>query len=175
MRPFEEVEFKYSHMTRPDEDFNFFTDYKPLINIYGIQDRFNLGAIVYHNPCPYNQDQLKFIESWLYRLGSMIVIVHPTSLTYYKIRLHISRRKEMFSVEQNIRSYHKFDDIINNSLENGMIPSFDEVIEVDLNPDGDIISTADKPHLIAILKKWFERIKIANELFEYGLKHGVTI
>ncbi len=175
MKPFNEVKFKVNHMTRPDEDFNFFTDYKTLMGQYIIQDRFHFGAIAYHNLCPYNQDQLKFIESWLYRLGSMIIIVHPTSQFYYKTRLNVSRRKEMFDVETIIRAYHRYDDIVLECLESGMRTSFDEVIYVDLNVDGDIVSTADEPHLKAILEVWFDRIRIANELFEWGRKQGVNM
>lgn len=165
INPFDGIEFKVSHMTRPNEGFNFFTDYKPMINIYNIQDRFHFGAIAYHDPCPYNQDQLKFIESWLYRLGSMIIIVLPASSIYYKTRLDISKRKEMFSVKTNMKAYNTYYYIVNNCLDDGMSVCYDEVIDVNLNPNGDIVSTADDPHLKAILKVWFDRVKMYNDMF----------
>lgn len=175
INPFKGTKFPYRHLSRPSEDFNFFTDYISLIDINTIWDRFHIEAIAYHDPVPYDQNKLKYIESWLYKLGSMIIICLPDSNFNYKLRLEKSNRKEMFDVDRNIKAFQIYEDIIYDPEELIVKPTYDEVIEVVIDYNGKIVSTANDEHLKTILKTWFDRIRLVDEIKKYELKHGIII
>ena len=165
--PWDNNAYNYTHMTRPKEGFNFFTDYFPLMNVYGIQDRFHLSAIAYHDPVPFDQAKLRFIESWLYRFGSLIVIVEPQSSVFYEKRLSKSDKIEMFGTKTMCKARDIFSIIIDFEDVDGLFPIYDWSIYVELNEEGEIVKTATNEELKDILRQWFKRIELIKEVMAF--------
>lgn len=98
----------YQHMTRQNGSFNFFEDYKPLINPYAVQDRFHLGGLAYHEGV-INVSQLRIIEGWIYGNGGLIILLHASDHRWYEERIHLDNRGNILDlpvmVEANFR-YH---------------------------------------------------------------------
>jgi len=102
----------YFHMGRPNERFNFSTHYRDHMKIFSVQDRFHLGAWVYHPPGTMSLDTLKWVEAELAIRASYTVIFVPADDNAYLERLQNSKRDEMLSPEEIVESGIKFRNLI---------------------------------------------------------------
>lgn len=165
------VTVDYRHMTRPPEEFNYFLDYKPMTedSMFTVQDRFHLGTIAYDEKPFYNRDQLRIIESWIYRQGSMIVLILPTDLRNYEIRLHTDSKDEMFDVPRMIRAATIYQEIaqsdFNKNHEFGIHPVVDYAVMHPIKMDGKFKERTNEEayeaDLNGLVDQWFSRISWA--------------
>jgi len=101
----------YEHLGRPDENtFNFFLDYKPMIDANFVRDRFHIGGIVYHKN-KITRQTLPVIEKWLQEVGSLIIIMYCSDERAYEQKLQ-DGRKQMFDNKQLIERNRDFIRII---------------------------------------------------------------
>ena len=88
----------YSHMGRPNEQlFDFFLDYKKMINPYAVQDRFHLGGLAYHHN-KITPQKLQIINSWIRSVGGMIVVLYAEDEQWYKQRLENDERGNLLPI-----------------------------------------------------------------------------
>jgi len=88
----------YSHMGRPNEQlFDFFLDYKKMINPCAVQDRFHLGGLAYHHD-KITPQKLQIINSWIRSVGGMIVVLYAADETWYKQRLENDKRRNLLPI-----------------------------------------------------------------------------
>lgn len=169
----EQVKITYRHMTRPSDSFDYFNDFHNLIlgANHTVQDRFHLGTIAYDDPNPkYSRDQLRIIESWIYRQGSVIILLLPTNLNYYKERLIQFAKEEMFDVERMVKAATVYQDIANREVDEvsfGILPSFDYELYHVLGRNGEILQAIGAEYtrtLNSILDTWFKRISWARKI-----------
>jgi len=87
----------YGWMTRPDENvFDFFLDYKKLLNPYAVQDRFHLSGLAYHeNKIP--PRNLQMINGWIHGEGGLIVVMYASDETWYEEHIRKDTRKNILS------------------------------------------------------------------------------
>lgn len=106
-RPESFFPIRYTHMTRPNEAFDFFADYQDMVSKYAVQDRFHLGGLVWHQN-KIDNASLRIIEGWLYSLGSFIVVFYSDDDVWYRRHLSDNQKKEMFKpqvLEQANRTF----------------------------------------------------------------------
>lgn len=141
----------YCHMSRPMEPFDFFYDYADRISIHAVQDRFHLGGLIWHNDV-ITQDSLRYIESWLYRVGSFIVLFVSEDEKWYTARLNKSKRSEMFDPMKLIKANRNFRAMSERKFQ--PLVQFDHVIRVngdDCFPNDSVLET--------LLDAWFARMR----------------
>jgi hypothetical protein len=83
-------------MSRPNSSFNFFTHYRDMISRYAVQDRFHLGALVWHDNVM-SKTRLRLIESWLAEVGSVVIVLIASDEKWYEDHLEKQPKEEMFS------------------------------------------------------------------------------
>jgi hypothetical protein len=89
----------YSWMTRPNEEiFDFFLDYKKLLNPYAVQDRFHLGGLAYHKNKIWPQ-RLSIINSWIRSVGGIIVVLYANDEQKYKSLIENDTRGNLLDVQ----------------------------------------------------------------------------
>lgn len=98
----------YSWMTRPNEQiFDFFKDYKKMINPCAVQDRFHLGGLAYHNDkIPLHR--LQIINSWIRSVGGLIVVLYANDEKWYEKHIQADKRKSILSIEEMCAGNHFF-------------------------------------------------------------------
>lgn len=142
---------RYVHMTRPNIAFDFFEDYQDIISLHAIQDRFHLGALVWHDGVM-DQHKLRIIEGWLASLGSYIVIFFAEDDEFYKQLLLQSSRVEMFDIDKIVHANRLFRDMVYGS--HPFTPHFDAfwtMTETTMWPDHSTIQQW--------LEAWFQRLQ----------------
>lgn len=142
---------RYVHMTRQNEAFDFFEDYQDILSLHAVQDRFHLGAIVYHDGVM-DQHKLRIIEGWLGCLGSYTVIFFAEDDDFYERHMKKSSRDEMFNIEKIIHVNRLYRDMVYGS--HPMTPHFDAhwvMTEAMLWPPHDVIQQW--------LEAWFQRLQ----------------
>jgi hypothetical protein len=89
----------YSWMTRPNEDrFDFFHNYKDMMNPCAVQDRFHLGGLAYHeNKIPLMN--LQIINSWIHSIGGLIVVLYARDQEWYRKLLKEDDRRSILSID----------------------------------------------------------------------------
>ncbi len=101
----------YSHMTRPNEDvFDFFLDYKKMLNPCAVQDRFHLGGLAWHEG-KISSVRLQIINAWIRSKGGLIVVLYAADEEWYEQRLKKDKRGNMLSIDMMAeanRFYKKF-------------------------------------------------------------------
>jgi len=173
--PFEDIEFKYRHMTRPPEGWYYFHGYKNLAlgSHYIVQDRFHLGTLAYDETPKYTSEQLRIIESWVYRTGSLIVVLTPNNYRNYEARLRSSEygRKEMFDVERILRAATLYEEISTGEFASEhrfeITPTVDHCYGVSFEGDGSFSKWQTEEYWSNVanelIDEWFKRIEWAIE------------
>lgn len=92
---------RYSHMSRPNDTFDFLHDYQDISSKFAVQDRFHLGGLVWHKE-KIGRDALKVIEGRLQALGSLCVIMYTSDAAWYKDHLKLHAKPELFDHEKLI-------------------------------------------------------------------------
>lgn len=105
----------YSHMSRPNEVFNFFGHYKDMMTTYAVQDRFHIGGVVWHEAI--HQSRMSIIEGWLRSIGSMTFIFYASDLVWYRKRIEEDNRGNLLSIEAMIQANIDYNAIANNRHE----------------------------------------------------------
>lgn len=90
---------RYQHMTRPNKAFDFQLDYLDMISDHAVQDRFHLGAKVYHPEGTLTDYALSSVQIWLKNVSSLTVIVYSSSENWYSRFLKEHPKAEMFTHE----------------------------------------------------------------------------
>lgn len=88
----------YSHMTRQNSAFDFFYDYQDLMSLHGIQDRFHIGALVYHSAV-ITEHRFRIVEGWLASLASYTVVMYAGTDKHYMELLDRCKKDQMFDRE----------------------------------------------------------------------------
>lgn len=89
----------YGWMTRPNEQlFDFFKDYKKVLNPYAVQDRFHLSGLAYHQD-KISSEKLKIINSWIRAEGGIIVLFFASDENWYRERLEKDTRGNILPVD----------------------------------------------------------------------------
>jgi len=138
---------RYAHMSRPNASFNFFEDYRDILSMYAVQDRFHLGSLVWHEDVM-DEAKLRLIESWLAALGSIVVVFYTTNEEWY-IRHLENGKDELFTVEQLLVANRKYTDMATGTFTPQ--PRVDFPILVDPENGFPFPTPAQ---LMAILDKW---------------------
>jgi len=87
----------YSWMTRPNEQiFDFFNDYKKMINPCAVQDRFHLSGLCYHSNRIFPR-QLQIINSWIRSVGGLIIVLYAGDEQRYEQRIREDQRGNLLS------------------------------------------------------------------------------
>lgn len=97
----------YSHMSRPNSVFDFYTDYLDMMTRYAIQDRFHLGGIVWHNRIC--QPSLDIIEGWLKGMGSMTFIMFASDHAAYRDMIEKDERGNLLSIDAMVKANFQYE------------------------------------------------------------------
>lgn len=98
---------RYQHMSRPNQHFDFFQDYRDMMGRYAVQDRFHLGALAWHTGVM-THDKLRIIEGWLAGLGGAIVIFVASDDDWYREHLNSHPKDEMFDTDVILAANRRF-------------------------------------------------------------------
>ena len=149
----------YSHMSRPNCAFNFFTHYQERITTYGVQDRFHLGGIVWHENAICDST-LQQIESWLTRVGSMVVVFYCSDEDWYRERLKTSNRIEMFDIDTILAANRKFMSMVLGEQVEGMLPRIDHSFDINPGARNSVYPTDEMLNQLADL--WYKRLEFID-------------
>lgn len=141
---------RYTHMTRPNKAFDFLYDYQDLLSKYAVQDRFHLGALVWHKGV-ITPESLQLIESWIGCLGSYTVIFASTNDEWY--RAHLEGVNQMFDIDTLIAANDRYLQMIS-----GVYP-------YNVQYDEGCIVGPDFPterYLNGILTAWYRRLELCS-------------
>lgn len=87
----------YSWMTRPNEQiFDFFLDYKKMLNPCAVQDRFHLGGLAYHTD-KISAQKLQIINAWIRSVGGLIIVLYAGDGEWYEQRIREDERGNLLS------------------------------------------------------------------------------
>lgn len=144
---------RYQHMTRQNSRFNFFTHYRDMLSMYAVQDRFHIGALVWHEGVMC-EASLRVIEGWLAALGTFTVIFTAEDDDWYKYFLESKDTPQLFDTATLIKANDRYREMVAGIYEPR--PYFDANIVVghDTWPTDAI--------LLGILRRWFERVRYAE-------------
>jgi len=148
---------RYCHATRPNLAFDFFGDYRDMISIYAVQDRFHLGALAYHED-KIDAEQMCVLEAWLGNVGSYTVVFVTTERDWYKERLENARKpvpnlaETVFSVERLMQANEIFYDIASENYQYPVKVDRTLFIAPDKFPDDDVLNS--------ILDSWYKRVAL---------------
>lgn len=105
----------YNHMGRPDNDFNFHSDYLPMMLPNVVADRFHLGGIVWHDHEIAPSD-LRWIEGHLYTQGSVIVVMYSSDPEAYKYKMEREGdRKDLFNIDVRLKANQYYGDMVHHT------------------------------------------------------------
>ena len=142
---------RYAHMTRQNEAFDFFEDYQDMISVHAVQDRFHLGALVWHDGVM-DQHRLRIIEGWLACIGSYTVIFFAECDEFYRELLKKSERDEMFNIDTIIHANRQYREMVYGS--HPMTPYFDTFWPMTENK-----MWPDHEQIQQWLEAWFQRLQ----------------
>ena len=139
---------RYQHMSRPNVAFDFFQDYRDMINVHGVQDRFHLGALAYHDDV-LDESHLRLIESWLTQYASMTILLVAPDEDWYKWHLEMKAKPEMFSISRMMKANKIFLSIAGGTYKFPV--HYDQIIYVGQDegfPDDEVI--------VGVLLRWYQ-------------------
>jgi hypothetical protein len=139
---------RYQHMSRPNLAFDFFEDYRDMVSVHAVQDRFHLGALAYHDNV-LDEARLRLIESWLQQFASITVLMVAPDEDWYKWHLTHESKQEMFTVDRLMEANRTFLAIAGGTYKFPV--QFDRIIYVGQEegyPDDDTMS--------AVLTRWYQ-------------------
>lgn len=104
----------YAHMSRPPAQFDFFRDYERWTHPYCVQDRFHLGALVWHDPADTIRDisRLRLIEARLALMGSFTVVFVASDAEWYRSWISRNEKAEMFSADVILAGNERYRQLI---------------------------------------------------------------
>ena len=139
----------YSHMSRPNSKFDFFKDYRDMMSIYAIQDRFHIGGIVWHDAI--DKHALSIIEGWLHSIGSMTILFYASDEAWYRKKIEEDDRGNMLSLDCMDRANGVYGMMAEGCYE--LHPKIDYFFDIKDNwyPTEE---DAEK-----IIKEWFDRLE----------------
>lgn len=146
----------YAHMTRPPKGFDFYSHYVDRMSAFAVQDRFHLGARVYHsNELP--DERLRMLNARLTLMGSMTVVMFQDNEAEYECRLREQPKieGEMFPIARLMEVNRIFGAIAKNPSFHGV----DEVLDVSFYFPGAV-------HAQRIVREWKKRLDAAIECRE---------
>lgn len=98
----------YSWMTRPNEQlFDFFLDYKKMMNPYAVQDRFHLGGLAYHQD-KITPQKLAIINGWIRSVGGLIIVLYAEDEKWYEEHIKADTRKNILDISTMCRGNKYF-------------------------------------------------------------------
>jgi hypothetical protein len=142
---------RYVHMSRPNSAFDFFRDYQDMLSLNAVQDRFHLGALVWHTDV-LDLHRLRIIEGWLASLGSYMVIFYCECDDFYRAWLEQHGKEEMFDVDTIVAANAIYREIV--YRQHHLDPRFDQsfaMTEEQMFPDDKTIQ--------GWLESWFQRMQ----------------
>ncbi len=145
----------YKHMTRPPAHFNFSSDYMDIMSVYGVQDRFHLGALAYHDNVMSEECRL-WLEGELLSRGSVIVLFLCKNEHWYRDHLHKSKG-HMFPTDTLVEANKRYVE-----MAEGLCPVHCDSIQYINGPD-DFPTTTDINYWIDM---WFKRLKFLESMME---------
>lgn len=95
----------YAHMGRPPELFDFRYDYLERMAYNVVQDRFHLGALVWHEDVM-TKANLNFIESQLEKYSAMVVVLYHGG--DYERHLDQDERNQLFDRDHLVWANHQY-------------------------------------------------------------------
>ena len=109
---------RYVHMTRPSRAFDFYFHYVDMISMYGVQDRFHLGALAYHPPGTLTVQAYNFVEDLLRQKRSFLVVFYFGCRKAYSHHLKKHWRDgEMFTPDRLLDVNDTFQKMVQGSAE----------------------------------------------------------
>jgi thymidylate kinase len=147
----------YSHMSRPNNAFDFFTHYQDMITKYAIQDRFHIGGIVWHDRIP--QDKLDIIEAWLALAGSLTIVLYASDDVAYRELLKKDQRGNLLSLDTMCDANKEYRAMAKDNHE----------LSVNINYSYDITPTCvpiypDQQDVELIIDEWFDKLRLLETL-----------
>lgn len=152
---------RYAHMSRPNSQFNFGSDYFPMVQGSYVRDRFHLGAWAWHSREETQLDpyKMKIITAKIRAVGGLIVIFHARDIKWYTRHwIQAETRDEDITknIQAQLNANRIFCEIVDKHSD-----LYDEQIEI--KPDAfvsDII-------LLEWVLKWEARRRFANAAPSY--------
>ncbi len=147
----------YSHMSRPNSSFNFFSHYRDMMSKYAIQDRFHLGGIVWHNAI--SQPRLEILDGQLKALGSMTIIMYASDFNWYRKRIEADDRGNLLSVDDMCMANKEYYLLANEQTDVTLRPVVD--FKIDLTPLVEESKWPVFPNQLIVqhtIKEWFKRL-----------------
>lgn len=140
----------YAHMSRPSPEFKFsLPEYRAMMSDPRIvQDRFHLGAFVWHDNV-ISVNQLKVIYGEILSLGGMVVLLRPESFHWQRQKLLRSSRPQSFSVTRILEANESYGHLVDCGL-------VDHVVTVPEYPDDRVIRM--------LVESWQDRLTYAGML-----------
>ena len=143
----------YSHMSRPNQHFDFHSHYLDMISRFAVQDRFHLGSLVWHSGVM-DEAKLRVIEGWLLSVGSMICVIATDDETWYGDHLDNSEKSEMFETDSILQANRRYLSMVGVGEEKlEAIPHVDESYIV--NGKNGFVSDVV---LKTWMRKWYRRL-----------------
>lgn len=139
---------RYSHMSRPNDAFDFYRDYRDMISRYSVQDRFHIGALLWHED-KLTVPALRIVEGWLAAEGSILVVFYASNQKWYKEHLEKNPKEEMFNVDRIMEGNRRLLKLMDQKI---LRPEY----FVDVSEFGWITDLM----LEAILQAWYERLSL---------------
>lgn len=141
---------RYTHMSRPNESFDFCGDYQDISSKFAVQDRFHLGGLVWHER-KFTRDSLKIVEGRLQALGSVCIVFYTSDVKWYRQALDLTGKPEMFSNDRIIAANDEFKRLVD------YVAWSDFVYDI---KDGRF---PDDTVLLGWLNSWYRRLELIGE------------
>ncbi len=148
----------YSHMSRPNKSFNFWTHYKDMMTIYAVQDRFHLGGIVWHQAIW--QGRLEIIEGWLRSIGSMIIVFYASDEQWYRDMIEKDERGNLLPVEEMCRANSNYAGLALVLRDEKPIVDF----SFDIKSPNNMARFPDSYIAGQIVSEWFARLRLLEAI-----------
>ena len=98
----------YSHMSKPNQYFDFFYNYTQRMSKYAIQDRFHLGALVWEKEGVLPTCRRKVIEGQILALGGFTLIVYSSDDKWYSEWLLENPKAELYDHRSLVEANKKY-------------------------------------------------------------------
>lgn len=104
---------RYQHMSRQNSSFNYGSHYRDMMSVHAVQDRFHLGALVWHTPGTLPHSRLRIIEGELLALASYTVILFTSDEHWYREHCkRLAEKEQMFSIDAIIEANQRYREMV---------------------------------------------------------------
>ena len=142
----------YAHMSRPNSAFDFHHHYFDMMSAFAVQDRFHLGALVWHQDVM-DIDRLRAVEGQLARLGSVVCILYSSDYGWFNNHVLDSMdsgKEEMFDIGTISKGNYTYESMAQGKGD--LRPTFDFAFDI---KDGQFLNDNQ---LIQIMHRWYSRL-----------------